>query len=112
MKQARATRLFHVDQFGAWPADLVPLDEKGNPRPRDRHSVAICFTWNKIRVRESTTKGSLERLPYLHETGSSHRTIVPRGTVRCLVRRPHLNVPRETVLPGTKRVQRVLRKRG
>src|SRR5439155_1388538 len=56
MKQARATRLFHVEQFGAWPADLVPLDEKGNPRPRDRHSVAICFTWNKIRVRKSPTK--------------------------------------------------------
>src|SRR6059058_5954149 len=56
MKQARATRLFHVEQFGAWPADLVPLDEKGNPRLRDRHSVAICFTWNKIRVRKSPTK--------------------------------------------------------
>src|SRR5207253_1484630 len=61
---------------------------------------------------EIPNEGSLERLPYLHETGSSHRTIVPRGTVRCLVRRPRLNVPRETVLPGTKRVQRVLRKRG
>src|SRR5436853_196100 len=56
MKQARATRLFHVEQFGAWPADLVPLVEKGKSRPRDRHSVAICFTWNKIRVRKSPTK--------------------------------------------------------
>src|SRR5438034_1030024 len=61
---------------------------------------------------EIPNEGSLERLPYLHETGSSHRTIVPRGTVRCLVRRPRLNVRRETVLPGTKRVQRALRKRG
>src|SRR6266566_5045861 len=46
---------------------------------------------------EIPNEGSLERLPYLHETGSSHRTIVPRGTVRCLVRRPRLNVPRGTV---------------
>src|SRR5436853_16916 len=60
---------------------------------------------------EIPNEGSLERLPYLHETGSSHRTIVPRGTVRCLVRRPRLNVPRETVLPGTKCVQGLLGKR-
>ena len=91
MKQARATRLFHVEQFGAWPADLVPFDEKGNPRLRDRHSVARCFTWNKIRVRKSPTKVRLRgsrtymkqaratrRLFHVEQFGAWSAGLIPR----------------------------------
>src|SRR5437899_7861358 len=81
MKQARATRLFHVEQFGAWPADLVPLDEKGNPRPRDRHSVAICFTWNKIRVRKSPTKVRLRgSRTYMKQARATGRLLDRKST--------------------------------
>src|SRR5438094_7917943 len=33
MKQARATRLFHVEQFGGRPASLIPARRKGYPSP-------------------------------------------------------------------------------
>ena len=61
MKQARATRLFHVEQFSGRPASLIPARRKGDPlgiRPRDWHSVARCFTWNKSRMRKSQKSGS------------------------------------------------------
>src|SRR5438105_15826919 len=35
MKQARATRLFHVEKFGGRPASLLPAGRKGNPPARE-----------------------------------------------------------------------------
>src|SRR5439155_19786800 len=41
MKQARATRLFHVEQFGGRPASLLPALRKGNPSPRLRFACRV-----------------------------------------------------------------------
>src|SRR5947208_14920781 len=53
MKQARATRLFHVEQFGGRPAGLVPAGRKGNPSPRRRLAGGMFFAGDKNRGRKA-----------------------------------------------------------
>src|SRR5437660_12616113 len=43
MKQARATRLFHVEQFSGRPASLLPAGRKGEPSPAVPACCGRCY---------------------------------------------------------------------
>src|SRR2546429_10026530 len=49
MKQARATRLFHVEQFGGRAASLVPARQKRDPCPALAACCEVFFEVGKQR---------------------------------------------------------------
>src|SRR5438874_13354166 len=56
MKQARATRLFHVEQFGGRPAGLVPMLRKRKSLPAVRAAGESFFTGEKNRGEKAPTE--------------------------------------------------------
>src|SRR5438034_11618110 len=59
MKQARATRLFHVEQFRGRPARLIPAGRKGNPPPRRPPAGSIFLTEEKQKGEKDNNEGRL-----------------------------------------------------
>src|SRR5439155_21723393 len=77
MKQARATRLFHVEQFGGWPAGLVPVRQKGDPCPGLGFACEVFYMEQKKKVEKAKVGERLRGASSLIKRGSAHGRVLP-----------------------------------